>query len=90
MENSMEGIIAILTAPIFVFLIFVAPIWIILHYRSRNKINAGLNDEERASLQQLADSAQRMQDRIKTLEAILESDHPNWRRTQGDRTHDYQ
>lgn len=90
MESSMEGIIAILTAPIFVFLIFVAPIWIILHYRSRNKINAGLNDEERASLQQLADSAQRMQDRIKTLEAILESDHPNWRRTQGDRTHDYQ
>lgn len=86
----MEGMVAILSAPIILFLIFVAPIWLILHYRSRNKINAGLNDEERASLQQLADTAERMQDRIKTLEAILESDHPNWRRKHGESSHEYQ
>lgn len=86
----MEGMVAILSAPIILFLIFVAPIWLILHYRSRNKMNAGLNDDERDTLQQLADTAQRMQERIKTLEAILDSDHPNWRRTQGERSHDYQ
>lgn len=78
---------AILSAPILVFLIFIAPIWLILHYRSRNKINAGLNDEERSSLRDLARTAERMQDRIKTLEAILDADHPNWRRKQGGPTY---
>lgn len=85
--EGMEGVFAILSAPIILFLIFVAPIWLILHYRSRNKINAGLNDEERASLQELAHTAERMQDRIRTLEALLDAEHPSWRRKREERSH---
>ncbi|RUO31939.1 envelope stress response membrane protein PspB [Aliidiomarina sedimenti] len=75
----MEGLVAIMAAPVIIFMIFVAPIWLILHYRSRNKINAGLNDDERQSLQDLARTAERLQDRIQTLESILDAEHPSWR-----------
>lgn len=78
----MEGVIALATAPIILFLIIVAPIWLILHYRSRNKINAGLNDDERDTLSSLSQSAEQLQERIRTLESILDAEHPNWRRDQ--------
>ena len=74
-----EGIIAIVVAPILLFLIFVAPIWLILHYRSKKQVNQGLSDEEYLRMQDLANKADRMSDRIKTLEAILDSEAPQWR-----------
>ena len=74
-----EGIIAIVVAPILLFLIFVAPIWLILHYRSKKQVNQGLSDEEYLRMQDLANIADQMSDRIKTLEAILDSEAPQWR-----------
>lgn len=74
-----EAIVGILTAPIILFVIFVAPIWVILHYRSRNKVNQGLSAEETAEIQQLAQQAERMRERIQTLESILDADSPKWR-----------
>ena len=85
--DNMEGVFAILTAPIFVFLLFIAPIWLFLHYRSRSKINAGLNEEERESLRGLARTAERMQERVRTLEAILDAEHPSWRRKSEEHSH---
>ena len=60
-------------------MIFVAPIWLILHYRSKKQVNQGLSAEEQASLQSLAEQAEKMSDRIQTLEAILDSEAPEWR-----------
>ena len=74
-----EGIIAIVVAPILLFLIFVAPIWLILHYRSKKQVNQGLSDEEYLRMQDLANKADQLSDRIKTLEAILDSEAPQWR-----------
>ena len=74
-----EGIIAMLVRPLVIFMIFVAPIWLILHYRSKKQVNQGLSAEEQASLQSLAEQAEKMSDRIQTLEAILDSEAPEWR-----------
>jgi phage shock protein B len=74
-----EGILGIVVAPIILFTIFVAPIWLILHYRSKKQVNQGLSDEEYNGLQELANKAEQMSDRIRTLEAILDSDSPHWR-----------
>ena len=74
-----EGIIAIVVAPILLFLIFVAPIWLILHYRSKKQVNQGLSNEEYLRLQDLANKAEQMRERIKTLEAILDTETPQWR-----------
>ena len=71
-----EGIIAMLVMPLVIFMIFVAPIWLILHYRSKKQVNQGLSVEEQASLQSLAEQAEKMSDRIQTLEAILDSEAP--------------
>ena len=74
-----EGIIAMLVMPLVIFMIFVAPIWLILHYRSKKQVNQGLSAEEQASLQSLAEQAEKMSERIQTLEAILDSEAPQWR-----------
>jgi phage shock protein B len=66
--------------PAIIFMIFVAPIWIIMHYRSKRKISEGLSEHEIAQLNDLSAKAERMADRINTLEAILDSEAPNWRR----------
>ena len=75
----MEGIIGIVVAPIIIFMIFVAPIWLILHYRSKKQMNQGISAEEYSTLQDLADKADKMADRIHTLESILDAEAPQWR-----------
>lgn len=74
-----EGVIALLVTPLILFLIFVAPIWLIMHYRSKRKVNQGLTEEEYRQMQQLADESERMAARIETLEALLDSQSPDWR-----------
>lgn len=69
----------IIFVPLILFMIFVAPIWVIMHYRSKNKIGQGLSDQELAQLNDLAQRAEKMADRIKTLEAILDAESPKWR-----------
>jgi phage shock protein B len=65
--------------PLILFTLFVAPIWLILHYRSKNQVKQGLSEEEFANLQQLAEKAELMADRIQTLESILDEETPKWR-----------
>lgn len=61
------------------FMLIVAPIWLILHYRSRKQVSQGLTAAEVSTLQDLAAKEEKMSERIKTLEAILDSESPNWR-----------
>jgi phage shock protein B len=74
-----EGIVALLIAPLIIFMIFVAPVWLILHYRSKKQVAQGISEEEYVTLVELAERAEKMADRIHTLEAILDSDSPDWR-----------
>ena len=69
----------IIFVPLILFMIFVATIWVIMHYRSKNKIGQGLSDQELSHLNELAQRAEKMADRIKTLEAILDAESPKWR-----------
>jgi phage shock protein B len=66
--------------PLMMFMIFVAPIWVIMHYRSKRKISEGLSDVELNQLNDLSRRAEKMADRIKTLESILDAESPDWRR----------
>lgn len=64
-----------------IFMIIVAPIWLILHYKSKKQISQGLSQEEYQQLSDLSHMADQMAERIKTLEAILDAESPNWRET---------
>lgn len=74
-----EGIFGILLAPIIIFMIFVAPIWLILHYRSKKHATQGLSSQEQAALKEMSIKAEVMSERIETLEAILDKEAPDWR-----------
>lgn len=65
--------------PLILFMIFVAPLWVIMHYRSKSKMQQGLTDVELQQLNNLAVRAEKMAERIHTLEAILDAESPQWR-----------
>lgn len=68
-----------LAIPLTIFMLFVAPVWLWLHYSNRQNGGAELSQSEAQRLQQLTADAKRMRERIQTLEEILNAEHPNWR-----------
>lgn len=68
-----------LFVPMILFMILVAPIWIIMHYRSLNRSSRSLSNEDRESLDHMLASADKLNERIASLESILDADHPSWR-----------
>ena len=73
----------LLIAPIIIFMMFVAPIWLVLHYRSKRQVSQGLTEEEFNQLNDLIAKAEKMSGRIETLEAILDTESPEWRAKHG-------
>lgn len=65
--------------PALVFLVIVAPVWLVLHYRSKRQQGASLSEGERRELEELVVTAERMTERIATLERILDAEAPEWR-----------
>lgn len=69
----------IIVVPVILFMMIVAPIWLVLHYRSKKQVSQGLSQEEYIQLSSLSEMADNMSERIQTLEAILDAETPNWR-----------
>ncbi|MBB3323883.1 MULTISPECIES: envelope stress response membrane protein PspB [Atlantibacter] len=67
-----------LAIPLTIFVLFVAPIWLWLHYSNRSS-RSELTQSEQQRLAQLTEEARRMRERIQSLEQILDAEHPNWR-----------
>ncbi|MBA0179714.1 envelope stress response membrane protein PspB [Pectobacterium carotovorum] len=68
-----------LAIPLTIFMLFVAPIWLWLHYSQRkNSAQLGQNDIQR--LTRLTEESTRMRERIRALEDILDAEHPDWRK----------
>ena len=66
--------------PTLLFVVIVAPLWILMHYRSKRRSQGALSEDERAELGRLAEIAERMGERVETLEAILDAETPDWRK----------
>ena len=62
-----------------IFLVIVLPIWLVMHYVTRNSADRKLNSKDEALLDELNASTRKMEDRIRSLERILDADSPNWR-----------
>ncbi len=69
----------LLFVPLVLFLSIVAPLWIIFHYVTRWRTAKTLSGEDEKMLQELWQSAARMEDRIRTLERILDAEAKGWR-----------
>ncbi|MCP1728295.1 phage shock protein B [Natronospira proteinivora] len=63
-----------------VFITIVVPLWLLLHYITRWRQSRGLSREDEHMLEELWESAGRMEERIETLERILDEQNSEWRR----------
>jgi phage shock protein B len=79
----MDGIVIAIFVPTVIFMVVVAPAWIWMHYRSKQHAQGALSETERAELETLSLQAERMLERIDTLEAILDAQTPEWRKRNG-------
>jgi len=79
----MDGMVVAFFVPTVIFLTFVAPVWIFMHYRSKQRAQGSLSESERDEMETLHRAAGRMVQRIETLEAILDSETPGWRKRAG-------
>ncbi|ATO33521.1 Phage shock protein B [Dickeya dianthicola] len=75
------GALVLTMIPLTVFLLFVAPLWLWLHYSQRRNRTPQSEPAERQRLARLTEDAQRMRERIDALEQILDAEHPNWRQS---------
>ncbi|HFL9529488.1 TPA: envelope stress response membrane protein PspB, partial [Escherichia coli] len=64
-----------LAIPLTIFVLFVLPIWLWLHYSNRSS-RGELAQSEQQRLVELNQDAQRMRERIQALEDILDAEHP--------------
>src|SRR5688500_15562102 len=64
---------------IIVGIIFIGLPWIIFHYISKWKTNTSLTTEDENLLDELHDLARRLDDRMCTIERIVQAENPNWR-----------
>lgn len=76
-----EALIPIIIVPI----LFIALPWLILHYVTKWKSKTSLTSEDETMLDDLYELARRLDDRMITLERILQDENPAWNPLAGDR-----
>jgi phage shock protein B len=59
--------------------IFVVLPWLVFHYVTKWKAQATLTTEDENLLDELHELARRLDDRMRTIERIVQTDHPGWR-----------
>jgi phage shock protein B len=60
-------------------ILFIGFPWVIFHYITRWKTASTLTSEDENLLDELHDLARRLDDRMCTIERIIQAENPNWR-----------
>ena len=68
-----------LELPIILLLTIVAPIAIIGHYITEWRTQRGLSAEDEASMDRLRSDADKLEQRLRSMERILDDEVPDWR-----------
>ncbi len=70
---------ALFSIPLLLFVLFVAPLWLWLHYRSKRQDSKNATEEDVEKMHLLDQRTQALQERIYALERILDDESPDWR-----------
>ncbi|HEV7690252.1 MAG TPA: envelope stress response membrane protein PspB [Hyphomonadaceae bacterium] len=75
----MTNVLGILFVPAVLFMVIVAPLWLIFHYVTvwKTQRNAGRADP--SAMNGMWDTARRLEDRVAALEKLLDAEAPGWR-----------
>jgi phage shock protein B len=69
----------ILVPIVIVGMLFIGFPWVLFHYITRWKTAKTLTSEDENLLDELHELARRLDDRMVTIERIVQADNPNWR-----------
>ena len=75
----MEDVAGIFVGALAIIVLFIGLPWLIFHYITRWKTAATLTREDENLLDELHDVARRLDERMCTIERILQAENPNWR-----------
>src|SRR5437868_2101782 len=75
----MEPIAIITIVAIGVLGVFVALPWLVFHYVTKWKAQATLTTEDENLLDELHELARRLDDRMRSIERIIDTENPGWR-----------
>ena len=64
---------------VIVGMLFIGLPWLIFHYITKWKSAATITTEDENLLDELHELARRLDDRMNTIERIVQADNPNWR-----------
>ena len=67
-----------------IFLVIVAPIWIVAHYLTNWRRSRRLSADDERALGELYDTARKMEARLTALERVLDAEAPGWRTRTGE------
>ncbi len=70
----------LLTIAVIVFIAVPAPLFIVLHFITKWKQSREISGGDEKMLEDMWLLAQRLEERLESLEEILDSDLPDWRR----------
>jgi len=65
---------------VIVFMVVVAPVWIIAHYATQWRKTRILSSEDERMIEELWETLPKLEGRIDTLERILDDAAPDWRK----------
>ena len=75
----------VILVPIFIVgMLFIGLPWLVFHYITKWKGQATITTEDENLLDELHDLARRLDERMSTIERIVQADNPNWRAVAGD------
>ena len=60
-------------------MLFIGLPWVVLHYLTQWKKGGSLTAEDENLLDDLYETARKMEDRMNTIERIIAADNPNWK-----------
>ena len=79
-DNNIVGLVSVIG----VFFMPVAFVWILMHYRAQRHRTDHLSADEQAAIETLTRVAERLEERVATLEKILDVEVPRWRQSYRD------
>ncbi len=72
----------LITVAVIIFVAIPAPLFIVLHFITKWKQSREISGGDEEMLEDLWRLSQRLEERLETLETILDSELPDWRKKQ--------
>lgn len=75
----MRDFLGVMLVPMILFLVVVVPVWLNLHYGEKRRQGRELSSAEWNDFEATLEKAEKLEQRVITLERILDDRDPRWR-----------